>query len=492
MQIRSVAEKASLPDSSWQLRQTVPHCLCVDLDGTLIQSDTLLESLLAVVRNNPSRIPRILLSLRRGKSGFKHELGQAVQLSPETLPYSRPLLEYIELEAKNGREVFLVTGADASIAVPVAEYFGFFSGVICSNGSDNVRGPAKLRAIRHAIGHQDFSYAGNSRDDLTVWKAAKTAVIVNANGRVCKILEDSGVNVERVFPGPRLSVRSFANTLRIHQWIKNLLVFLPIFLGHRVFELQTMVNAVRAFFAFSLCASALYLINDMLDLASDRKHREKRFRPLASGEFPIPHAILLSIFLFLSSAVVNPRKDAALLLILYCASVVAYSVRLKRLLLLDVILLASFYTLRLLYGGAATQITLSIWTLAFSLFMFLSLALIKRICELSSHSAEDGLDSSGRGYLFIDLPQLTALSAASGCMSALIFILYVQSPDVMPLYSRPHLLLCIFPLLIYWHSRLLILGSRGLVHGDPILFSLSDRASRMVAIAVLAITLAAI
>ena len=488
----SEVETINLQENNGPLRQEAARCLCVELDGTLIRSDTLLESLLAIVRVNPSRIPRVLLSLSHGESVFRQELGQAVRLSPETLPYNQAVLDYVEREAKTGRKLFLVTGADASIAIPVAEHLGLFAGVICSDGVENVRGSAKLNAIRRVLGHQDFSYAGNSHDDLPVWREAKGAVLVGANGQVHKAIEASGVTVEKAIPGPRLSVRSVAKAMRLHQWIKNLLVFLPVFLGHHVLERPILLTAARAFFAFSFCASALYLINDLLDLSSDRQHSEKRFRPIAAGEISIPWAVFVAVVLLAISALLNPTRDSALLLALYGASVIAYSVRLKRLLMLDVILLAGFYTLRLLYGGAATRIGVSIWTLAFSVFMFLSLALIKRICELRSRSSEDGLAGSGRGYLFDDLPQLTALSAASGCISALIVILYVRSPDVVPLYSHPHLLLGIFPLLAYWHSRLLILASRGLVQGDPIVFSLLDRASRAVVIAVVAIIAAAI
>ena len=482
----------NLAEDSEHLQHQEPRCLCVDLDGTLVRSDTLMESFLAVVRANPTRIPQILMSLYRGKAKFKQQLERAAHLNPDALPYSRPVLDYIQSEAKNGRRLFLVTGADASVAVPVAEHLGLFTGVICSDGLENVTGATKLDSIRRLLGHQDFSYVGNSRDDLPVWKAAKSAVVVGANRRVREVLQISGVRVEKIISGPQVSMHAIAKAMRVHQWIKNLLVLLPVFLGHHVLEIGTMFSAVRAFFAFSFCASALYVINDLLDLPADRRHTEKRLRPLAAGELSIVCAILVSAVLLVSSAILNPTRDAAMLLALYCVSVLSYSLYLKRLLMLDVILLAGFYTLRLLYGGLATKIGVSIWTLAFSIFMFLSLALIKRICELRLRSSEEGLTGSRRGYLFADLPQLTALCAASGSISALIVVLYVRSPDVAPLYARPYLLLGIFPLLAYWHSRLLILANRGLVQGDPIVFSLFDRASQIVAIAVLLIIAAAI
>jgi 4-hydroxybenzoate polyprenyltransferase len=467
-------------------------CLCVDLDGTLLKTDSLLESLLVLIRAKPLHVFRILLWLCRGKARFKQELGRAVQLHPKGWPYSPPVVDYIEAEFAKGRELFLVTGADASIAIPIADHLGLFSGVICSDGHENVTGAAKLAAIQRQFGHRAFSYAGNSRADMPVWKAAKTAVIAGAGSRVLKAVERSGVTIEKVIPGPQFSIRTIAKAMRIHQWTKNVLVWLPVFLGHHILERGALLNATRAFFAFSFCASAIYLVNDLLDLPADRKHPEKRNRPLAAGILSIPTAVLLTALLLAAAALLNPTPGAGLLLALYGASAFAYSLYLKRLLMVDVVMLAGFYTLRLLYGGASAKIDVSIWTLASSMFMFLSLALIKRISELQLRGAEDGLAISGRGYRFSDLPQLSALCAASGSIAALVFILYVRSPEVVPLYSRPQLLLGIFPLLAYWQGRLLILASRGAIQEDPIVFSLFDRASCAVGIAVLAIVAAAI
>jgi 4-hydroxybenzoate polyprenyltransferase len=452
----------------------------------------MLESLLVVIRAKPLHIFRILLWLLKGKARFKQELGRAAQLRPDALPYSRAVLDYIESERRRGRELLLVTGADASIAVPIAAHLGVFSQVICSNGYENVTGAAKLAAIRRALGQQDFGYAGNSRDDLPVWKAAKSAVIAGTSKQLQRRVEGLGVKIERVIPSPGLSIRTIAKAMRVHQWLKNVLVWLPVFLGHHVLERGAMLNGTRAFFAFSFCASAIYLINDLLDLPADRGHIEKRNRPLAAGALSIPAAILLTVFLLVGAAVLNPTGEAGLLLALYGASAFAYSLYLKQLLMVDVVMLAGFYTLRLLYGGASTNIEVSIWTLASSMFMFLSLALIKRISELRSRPAEEGTTASGRAYKFSDITQLTALCAASGMVAALILILYVQSPEVQPLYSRPQLLLGIFPLLAYWQSRLLILASRGTIRQDPILFSLYDRASCLVGIAALAIVAAAV
>jgi 4-hydroxybenzoate polyprenyltransferase len=467
-------------------------CLCVDLDGTLVQTDTLIESVLAYVRVKPWRLFRVFAWLFLGKARFKQELGRAVRLQPDALPYASAVLDYIKAESIRGRKLLLVTAADSSIAIPVAKHLNLFAQVICSEGQENVAGEAKLAAIRSVLGDQEFSYAGNSRRDLPVWKGAKSAVIVGTSAGVRKTVEQYGVAIERVFPGHRFSLRALLKAMRVYQWTKNVLVLMPIALGHHLLEQDTVLRGIRAFLAFSLCASAIYLVNDLLDLSTDRRHTRKCHRPLAAGTLSIPVAAVTVVILLLGAMLLNPTADAAILLMFYGVSAIAYSLYLKRLLMIDVIMLAGFYTLRLLYGGASARTGVSIWTLAFSVFMFLALALIKRISELRSRTSEDGLTASGRGYEIADVEQLTALCAANGCVSALIVILYVRSPEVAPLYSRPQFLLGIVPLLVYWQSRLLILANRGYIQQDPIMFSLFDRASQAVAIVLMGIVAAAL
>jgi 4-hydroxybenzoate polyprenyltransferase len=481
------ASRAGRPISGQEL-----PCLCVDLDGTLVQGDTLIESLIVLLRTHPWRVFGLILWIFHGKARFKQELGRMVTILPESLPYAPEVLDYIRSESSRGRKIWLVTGADASVAYAVAAHLGLFSGVICSAGRENVTGSVKLAAILRVLEDGDFSYAGNSRTDLPIWKRAKSAVVVGAGPRLLKAVQRLGVQVENVFAAPRLSILTILKAIRVYQWTKNALVLLPLMLAHRLLNFQTLLSGIRAFFAFSLCASALYLANDILDLPNDRKHVRKRNRPLASGRLSVPLAVVLIALLLAGAGVLNPTLDAVWLLAAYIVATLAYSLYLKRLLIIDVIMLASFYTLRLLYGGVASQVTVSIWTLAFSMFMFLSLALIKRISELQSGVAEEGLTGSGRAYLLTDLYQMCALCAASGCVAALVIVLYVYSPEVMALYSRPHVLLGIFPLLIYWQSRLLILANRGAIHDDPILFSLKDRASRATAIAILLLVVAAV
>lgn len=467
-------------------------CLCVDLDGTLVQTDTIIESLVILLRTKPLSIFALLRCMFSGKARFKQELARRVVLQADALPYALPVLDYIRSEASQGRRVLLVTGADASVANLVAQHLGCFSQVICSNGRENVTGERKLAAIREVLGNEGFSYAGNSRADLPVWKGAQSALIAGSGTALRRAVERAGIRVEKVFPTPRLSFLAIIKAMRVYQWVKNVLVLLPMVLAHRLLNPATLLSGARAFVSFSLVASAIYLVNDILDLSTDRKHQRKRHRPLPSGRLSVSAAVVLIVLLLAAGVLLNPTGDGAWLLGIYVVSALAYSLYLKRLLVIDVIMLASFYTLRLLYGGAATGITVSIWTLAFSMFMFLSVALIKRISELRAGVSDEGLSASGRAYQINDLQQMSALCAASGCVGALIIILYVYNPEVMTLYARPKILLGVFPLLIYWQSRLLILANRGVIQEDPILFSLYDRASQATALAILGVVIAAV
>ena len=303
----------------------VLSCLCVDLDGTLVQTDTLIESVLAYVRVQPWRLFRVFAWLFLGKARFKQELGRAVRLQPDTLPYASAVLAYIRAESKRGRKLLLVTAADSSIATAVAKHLNVFEQVICSEGRENVAGEAKLAAIRRVLGDQEFSYAGNSRRDLPVWKGAKSAVIVGASAGIRKTVEQYGVTVEKVFPGHGFSLRSLLKAMRVYQWTKNLLVLMPIALGHHVREWDTVVRGIRAFLAFSLCASAIYLVNDLLDLLSTRSQAllRKCHRPLAAGTLSIPVAAFAVVVLLLAAMVINPTTDAAILLTLYGVSAIA-------------------------------------------------------------------------------------------------------------------------------------------------------------------------
>ncbi|HSA59930.1 MAG TPA: UbiA family prenyltransferase [bacterium] len=281
-------------------------------------------------------------------------------------------------------------------------------------------------------------------------------------------------------------------TIRPHQWTKNLLVFIPIIMAHRLASRDLLLNAGLAFAAFSLCASASYILNDWRDIERDRSHPKKRHRPLASGAVSVPAASLLAFFLLAGAAGVTlllPR-DFAWVLSVYVFFSAFYSLALKRAVLMDVMVLAFFYALRIFAGAVAIGVEVSSWLLAFSIFIFFSLALLKRYSELAFLSKEEG-SLTGRGYRKGDLDSLAMLGTASGVLSVLVLALYVSSAEVTALYSHPRALWLLCPVMLYWVSRVWLLAHRGEIPDEPIVFALRDRASYVVGLLAGAIVWAA-
>ena len=468
--------------------------LCVDLDGTLVRTNTLIECFLLLLKRNPIDAFKALLSLLHGKARFKKDICRARLLKPETLPYNKDFLKYLRRQAASGRQLFLVTGADTAVAHSVADHLQLFRGVICSDGERNITGKAKAAAIAERLEGDPFVYAGNSREDLPVWDAAHAAVIVDAPAACERHLRRNGASVAEIFPRRRTSVRTLFRVMRIHHWPKNLLIFVPLMLSHRFTNARSVLASAVAFLAFSLAASVVYIFNDVSDLQTDRLHPRKKHRPFAAGETSVGFGLTLAVVLLLVVGLLCCLMpvSASLFLATYVACAFGYSIFIKRLLFADVVVLAAFYTLRILFGGAATGIQISIWTLALSMFLFLTLALSKRMTDLRSALERSTLELSGRGYTSPDLPQLASLASASGYLAVLVMALYINSAEVTLLYKRPQFLWAICPLLIYWISRVLLLANRGTMHDDPVVFALRDRVSWLVAAGIVVFGVSAI
>lgn len=432
---------------------TVP--LCVDLDGTLVKSNLLIETLVGALKHQPLLVFALPLWLARGRAALKQELAQRGYVDVALLPYDEQVLADLRRERLAGRQVFLATAADESIARRIAAHLGLFDGVVGSDGRENLKGEAKARALAERFGEKGFDYIGNDRHDIPVWERSREAIKVAPRGH---------------------GLAELARALRVHQWAKNLLVFVPLLTSHRLLSGESIAESMLAFAAFSLVASGVYLVNDLLDLEDDRRHPSKRKRPLASGELAIGTAFVLVPVLLAVAAVIAialPWRFGALLGA-YVVGNLAYSLALKRVALLDVFLLAGLYTLRILAGAAAIQVPVSHWLLAFSLFAFLSLAFAKRFVEVANVAARNESGVEGRGYLAHDGPLLGMLGAASGYLSVLVFALYITSHEVVALYKSPALLWFVVPLLLYWISRVWLLAYRGRLHEDPVLFALHD------------------
>lgn len=465
--------------------------LFVDLDGTLIKGDVLLESVLALLRRAPAALFLLPVWLLRGRAALKAEVAKRVQIAPEHLPATDDLLEYLHGERGRGRRIYLATASDRNMAWAVALHFGLFEGVLASDGKRNLKGARKLEAIREVVGEAAFDYAGNDRADLHVWRHARHALVVNASrrvaGRAARLCP-----VERIFGERRARAWSWLRAMRVHQWAKNLLLAVPLLTAHAL-GWQSAGIVLAAFVAFSLAASSVYLLNDLLDLEDDRHHPRKRMRPFASGELPLSHGVLGTIALLGASLAIGGALSGPFLLVLlgYLGLTLAYSLVLKHYMLLDVLLLAGLYTIRIFAGAAAIAVPVSSWLLGFSMFAFLSLALVKRTSELVALRQLERTAASGRDYRVSDLEALTAMGVAAGYAAVLVLALFISTPDVAARYGRPQVLWLLCPLLLYWLSRLWMKTRRGEMHDDPLVFAFRDRASWVIGAAMVAVTLAA-
>ena len=461
--------------------------LCVDLDGTLVSTDTLHEQLLLLVKQKPLALFAVVLSLFRGIAAFKREVASRVQLDPAHLPYNQSVLSYLTEEASHGRRILLVTAADQTLADQVAQHLGVFEAAMGSDGLTNLKSGAKVAAIRRYLNAPSFEYAGDSAADVAVWKEATGAILINAPNGVQRSVRRLGIPIKAEFRSKRPSFWTVLRCMRVYQWAKNILVFTPLLLAHKLLQPGAMVKAFTAFAALSFAASFVYVVNDLLDLESDRKHPRKRLRPLASGVLSIRQGVLLAALLVVSAALLSFLLPpmAQLLIALYVVTSTLYSTVLKQMLFLDVMVLASLYALRILYGGTATHVPISPSTLAFSIFLFISLAICKRLTELRRVGAAVHSPLPGRAYSQYDFQVMASLGSASAYAAVLVLALYISSPDITALYKRPQVLWGLCPMLAYWLSRVLVIANRGNMHDDPILFAFRDRASYAVAAAVL-------
>lgn len=457
-----------------------PLPLAVDMDGTLLLSDTLHESLLALLRANPLYLFVLPFWLLRGKAHFKREVARRIVPAPASYAFNEPFLAWLRTQHGH-RPLVLCTAADARVARAVADHVGVFDAVLSSDGRDNLAGGAKAMALVERFGAKGFDYAANAAIDVPAWAQARHAVVVNAPPSVERAAADVGT-VGRTFPRNPASPVTLLRALRPHQWAKNLLVFVPVLTAHLAFEPVALVQASLAFAAFCLCASSVYVVNDLLDLPSDRAHPRKRQRPFASGALPVVHGMVAAPLLAVAAFAIATALPVRFVIVLaaYLALTFAYSLWLKRVELLDVVVLASLYTGRIIAGAVAIAVPLSFWLLAFSMFLFLSLALVKRHAELALVREHGHAAAAGRGYRVDDLPLLATLGGASGYLSVLVLALYINSRDSAALYGEPQLLWLLCPLLLYWISRVWLLTMRGRMHHDPVVFALRDRASLLV------------
>ncbi len=465
--------------------------LCVDLDGTLVRTDTLWESLLLLMRRKPWLILHLPVWALQGRTIFKSKIAAVVIPDPAALPYHATFLAHLRSAHASGRVLVLATAAHERIAAAVAAHLGIFSAVHASDADINLKGEQKAALLTEIYGAGAFDYAGNAASDLPVWRASYRAVIVEAPRPIATLARNASVEYEEFFTPPRPGT-ILRKSLRLHQWIKNILIFLPLILAHRAGDWWLLARAATACAAFCAAASGVYLLNDLFDLAADRRHPDKRHRPLAAGAMPLPLGVAMVPLLFLFAFAIALHLPGPFFFIVlgYVALSLCYAWCIKQWVLLDVIVLAGLYCVRIFAGAAAVDVPVSAWLIAFSGSFFLSLALVKRASELVLHQSL-AHDIAGRGYRAADLPLVNTLGIVSGYIAVLIFTLYINSPEIRGLYAYPQLLWLVCPTLLYWISRVWMITQRGDMHSDPIVFAVKDSASRVVALIILIIWLCA-
>lgn len=449
--------------------------VCVQFDGALTPVNTTHEKLLALIKHSPRKFLRLLGALWHGMRTFWHHVAAAVQIDADSLPLRQDVVEWLREQHRQGRRLVLLAGHDIQAAEQLAKRLKVFDEVTTAE-LGHARRLAAHEWLLERYGKGGFDFVGTGGGDPRVLEAARCVVFVgrSAGGRSAR-----NAQVARAFATPSPSLRAWIKALRLHQWVKNALLFVPAMLAHTMMQPRVIGAGLLAFIAFGLCASSVYVLNDLFDLASDRNHPRKRHRPFAAGVLSVRSGLLAAALLICATVAIALTVNLRFLAVLvgYYVLTWSYSLRFKRVAMLDVMMLAGLYTIRIIAGAAATSVPLSFWLLAFSVFMFLSLGFVKRYAELDGSQRAASATSSGRGYGTADLPLIMSLGTASGYCSIVVMALYLDSATSQSLYHHHKPLWLICPLMLYWISRIWTQTTRGLMHDDPVVFALRDRVS---------------
>ncbi len=462
-------------------------CLFVDLDGTLIKSDLLFECLVPIIKNYFYAIFLAPFWLLKGKAYLKDKFSDLVSINPEILPYNNNVLEYIRKEKENGSKIILATASNIKLAKSISDYLGIFDDVIASSKEENLKGKNKLNKIKLYIKNnninKEFSYLGDSEADVKIFNETNIPIVVG-NKNVFNKIKSKNDKTTFVDGENDFSLKKFFKMIRTYQWVKNFLIFLPLILAHKFLDVNLLLKALVAFFSFSFLASSVYIINDIMDVESDRIHPSKKNRPIASGAVKISSALKVAFILMPLSFIISIflGKEFLFVLLTYFITTSCYSFYLKKIMLVDILILSLLYTVRIFAGGVALNIYLSPWLFMFSLFFFFSLACAKRYSELYAVRNNLQDEIKGRGYQAQDLEQIQIFGSSSGYIAILIFALYIQSDISMKLYKTPSFFWALCPIMLYWISRVWLLSHRGQMTQDPIIFALKDKVSYVVLI----------
>ena len=466
--------------------------IAVDLDGTLLLTDTLHESCLQLLRSFPIYILLIPFYLFFGKAYLKEWIAKRVTLNPSTLPYNHKLITWLKKQKKIGHRLILCTATNYRFANTAAAYLNLFDEIIASDSQNNLSGSNKEKALIERFGKRKFIYVANSNIDLKVWRSAAQAVVVNANAALLKKVALISKVTKTILP-PAITFKTWIQVFRIHQYLKNILLFIPLVAAHQISQIGSLSLLFLAFTSFSFCASSVYITNDLIDLENDRQHPRKRNRAFAAGLIPIKYGITLALISFLTSLILASLIGTQFITWLFAYFIIAisYSIIIKKIVLLDCFTLALLYTLRIIAGASVTSIVLSTWLLAFSIFLFLSLAFVKRYTELKGQILQGKTRAAGRGYQVDDLSIIQTLGIVAGYAATLVLALYLNSETVVSLYANPQLIWMAVPLMVFWVSWMWLKAHRGEMHDDPIEFVIQDKTSLAIGSLLIAIFIVA-
>jgi len=467
--------------------------LVVDLDDCLVRTDLLVEAILTLIKRKPLTALWMPLWLLRGRAALKRELANHVTLEIGLLPWREELCDWLAGEHKHGRRLVLASASDEKFAGEVAAHLGIFEKVIGSDGATNLKGVAKRDRLVQEFGDKGFDYAGNAKCDLPVWSSARAAVVVSRS-RSLQAGAARRTTVDRVIETQSRTRLPAVGAMRTHHWLKNVLVFIPLLAAQRLNEFDAVASSLVAFGSFCLLASGLYIFNDLFDLNADRRHPRKKYRPIPAGDLPLLHAMAMVPLLLAGAFVLASRLPPEFLAILavYSALTLVYSLRLKQIVLLDVIVLASLYVIRIVAGAAAVDVSISRWLLGFSMFAFLSLALLKRYTEIVTMRAIAGKTTQVRGYISTDAGLLTAMGTASGYVAVAILALYADTATAARYYTRHELIWLVCPLFLYWISYLWLMAQRNRMPFDPVVFAVRNRTSQVLLLIMLGLFILAV
>lgn len=450
--------------------------LCVDLDGTLIYSDTLAELFLRMIKKRPCYLIFLPFWLLRGRAFLKIKMEEICGKYVKHIPFNDSFLKYLNSKKAEGHKLYLATACPKNLAKKLVESLNLFEEVWGSSSEINLKSAKKAELLLEKFGENNFIYAGNDAPDLEVWRHAQSLVLVNVKKSLERkaAMENPTKNI-LVFSEKKSAFKAFFRATRIHQWAKNILIFVPLFLSHSYFKIDKIGEALLAFLAFGLCASASYIFNDIMDVENDRLHASKRRRPIAAGHFSIASALIIAFSFMAISVLISAvlSVNTLLVLLLYTALTLSYSFYFKRIVLLDIIILSSLYMIRIYYGSTAISVATSFWLMSFSIFIFFSLGFMKRYIELQKMENTNE-KIKGRGYVYSDAQIIAPVGIASGILSLVFYVIYVDKV-AFQLYERPSFLMFGAIIFLYFIVKTWIMAARKLVHDDPIVYAIKTK-----------------